>query len=133
MNVQYKVRDFKASPLVIGTRGSALAIAQAKETRRRLMIAHDLFQEAFEIRIIQTKGDLVQDRPLSEIGGKGLFTQEIEDSLLIGEIDIAVHSMKDMPTFLPDGLSISTVLPREDVRDSFVSRKYATMNELSEG
>ena len=133
MNVQYKVRDFKASPLVIGTRGSALAIAQAKETRRRLMIAHDLFEEAFEIRIIQTKGDLVQDRPLSEIGGKGLFTQEIEDSLLIGEIDIAVHSMKDMPTFLPDGLSISTVLPREDVRDSFVSRKYATMNELSEG
>jgi hydroxymethylbilane synthase len=133
MNAQYKVRDYYASPIVIGTRGSPLAVAQAEETRSRLMSAHGLFENAFLIKIIQTTGDMVQDRPLSEIGGKGLFTVEIEDSLLSGAIDIAVHSMKDMPTSLPSGLTISTVLPREDVRDSFVSLKYRTINELPKG
>ena len=133
MNAQYKLRDYYASPIVIGTRGSPLAVAQAQETRSCLMNAHGLSENAFLIKIIQTTGDLVQDRPLSEIGGKGLFTVEIEDSLLSGSIDIAVHSMKDMPTTLPSGLTISTVLPREDVRDSFVSLKYRTIHELPKG
>ena len=133
MGAQYKERDYHVRPLVIGTRGSPLAIAQAEETRSRLMSAHGLSQNAFVIKIIQTTGDIVQDRPLSEIGGKGLFTVEIEDSLLDGSIDIAVHSMKDMPTYLPSGLTISTVLPREDVRDSFVSLKYKTIDELPKG
>ena len=133
MNVQYKVRDYKEMPLIIGTRGSPLAVAQAKETRNRLMIAHGLPETAFIIKIIQTTGDLVQDRPLSEIGGKGLFTFEIEESLANGSIDIAVHSMKDMPTVLPDGLIISTILEREDVRDSFVSRKFNSIRELPNG
>ena len=133
MNAQYKVRDYYTSPIVIGTRGSPLAVAQAEETRSRLMSAHGLSKNAFLIKIIQTTGDMVQDRPLSEIGGKGLFTVEIEDSLLSGSIDIAVHSMKDMPTSLPSGLTISTVLPREDVRDSFVSLKYRTIDELPKG
>ena len=133
MNAQYKVRDYHLSPLVIGTRGSPLAVAQAEETRSRLMSAHRLPENAFLIKIIQTTGDMVQDRPLSEIGGKGLFTVEIEESLLNGSIDIAVHSMKDMPTSLPVGLTISTVLPREDVRDSFVSIKYKSIDELPKG
>ena len=85
-------------PLKIGTRGSPLALAQAHETRDRLMAAHDLPEDAFEIVVIKTTGDRVQDRPLKEIGGKGLFTREIEEALLDGGIDIAVHSMKDMPT-----------------------------------
>ena len=133
MDAQYKVRDYSISPFVIGTRGSPLAVAQAEETRNRLMNAHKLPKTAFLIKIIQTTGDRVQDRPLSEIGGKGLFTVEIEESLLNGSIDLAVHSMKDMPTSLPSGLIISTVLPREDARDSFVSIKYKTIDELPKG
>ncbi len=133
MNTQYKVRDYNEAPLVIGTRGSPLAVAQAEETRLRLMNAHGLPETAFVIKIIQTTGDLVQDRPLSEIGGKGLFTVEIEESLINGSIDIAVHSMKDMPTQLPDGLTISTLLLREDVRDSFISRKFKKIKDLPEG
>ncbi len=133
MDSQDKVRDYKLKPLVIGTRGSPLAVAQAKETRNLLMKAHSLPKEAFFIKIIQTTGDIVQDRPLSEIGGKGLFTVEIEASLMDGSIDIAVHSMKDMPTSLPAGLTISTILPREDVRDSFVSRKFKKISELPSG
>ena len=85
------------TPLRIGTRGSPLALAQAEETRARLMAAHDLPESAFAIQVIKTTGDRVLDRPLGEIGGKGLFTKEIEDALLAGGIDIAVHSMKDMP------------------------------------
>ncbi len=108
------------APLRIGTRGSPLALAQAHETRDRLARAHDLPETAFEIVVIQTTGDAVQDRALSEIGGKGLFTKEIEEGLLAGRIDIAVHSMKDMPTVLPDGLAILCLLPREDVRDVLI-------------
>ena len=133
MNVQYKERDFNKNPLVIGTRGSPLAIAQAEETRRRLMTNHSMPQKFFKIRVIKTTGDLVQNRALSEIGGKGLFTKEIEELLFDRKIDIAVHSMKDMPTVLPGELTISTVLPREDVRDSFVSIKYKSINELPIG
>ena len=108
-------------PLRIGTRGSPLALAQAHETRDRLMAAHGLPEAAFEIVVIRTTGDRVLDRPLSEIGGKGLFTREIEEALIEGAIDVAVHSMKDMPTLQPEGLVIDCLLPREDVRDAFVS------------
>lgn len=94
--------------LKIGTRSSALALAQAEETRARLMVAHGLSEADVEIVPMSTQGDRIQDRALSEIGGKGLFTQEIEDALLQGRIDIAVHSSKDMPTVLPEGLHLST-------------------------
>lgn len=126
MTTQYSID----SPLKIGTRGSPLALAQAYETRARLMEAHGLAEDAFTIEVIQTTGDAVQDRPLSEIGGKGLFTKEIEQALLDGRIDIAVHSMKDVATVLPDPLIIDCVLPREDVRDAFISRKYKSIEEL---
>jgi len=129
MSKQYTTEN----TLKIGTRGSPLALAQARETRSRLMVAHDLPEDAFEIIVIQTTGDAIQNKPLSEIGGKGLFTLEIEEMLHSGGIDIAVHSMKDMPTVLPDGLVLSTVLPREDVRDAFISLKYKTIEELPFG
>ncbi|MCB2128683.1 MAG: hydroxymethylbilane synthase [Rhodobacteraceae bacterium] len=124
-------------PLKIGTRGSPLALAQAFETRSRLMAAHGLSEDSCEIVIIKTTGDdralIAADRPLKEIGGKGLFTKEIEDALLSGEIDIAVHSMKDMPVEQPAGLIIDCYLPREDVRDAFVSPVAASLGDLREG
>lgn len=120
-------------PLKIGTRGSKLALAQAYETRDRLMKAHGLPAEAFDIVVIRTTGDRVTDRPLKEIGGKGLFTREIEEALADGGIDIAVHSMKDMPTLQPDGMVIDCLLPREDARDAFVSPHVASISELPEG
>ena len=121
------------SPLKIGTRGSPLALAQAYETRSRLSKAFDLPEEAFEIVVIKVTGDAIQDRPLKEIGGKGLFTREIEEDLLSTKIDIAVHSMKDMPTIQPEGLILDTYLPREDVRDAFVSPTLKGIAELAEG
>ncbi len=117
----------------IGTRGSKLALAQAHETRDRLMKAHGWAEEDIEIVVIRTTGDAVQDRPLAEIGGKGLFTKEIEEALLDGRIDIAVHSMKDVPAFLPPGLAIAACLPREDVRDAFLSPVAETIDDLPEG
>jgi hydroxymethylbilane synthase len=120
-------------PLKIGTRGSPLALAQAYETRERLGIAFDLPNEAFEIVIIKTTGDRVLDRPLKDIGGKGLFTREIEDALLRGDIDTAVHSMKDMPVDQPAGLVLDTYLPREDVRDAFISPRVSGLAELAAG
>ena len=121
------------APLKIGTRGSPLALAQARETRARLAHAFDLHQEAFEIVVIKTTGDAILDRPLKEIGGKGLFTREIEDDMLAGKIDIAVHSMKDMPVLQPEGLVLETYLPREDVRDAFVSPHAKAIADLVEG
>ena len=121
------------APLKIGTRGSPLALAQAYETLQRLMRAYDLPEEAFEIVVIKVTGDAIQDRPLKEIGGKGLFTREIEEDLLSEKIDIAVHSMKDMPTLQPDGLILDTYLPREDVRDAFVSPTLTGIADLREG
>ena len=126
-------RPTPASPLKIGTRGSPLALAQAHETRARLMAAFDLPEEAFAIVVIKVTGDAIQDRPLKEIGGKGLFTREIEEALLDGSIDIAVHSMKDMPVLQPAGLLLDTYLPREDVRDAFVAQDAATLKDLPEG
>ncbi len=117
----------------IGTRGSPLALAQAHEVRARLMAAHGLAEAAFEIRVIKTTGDRIQDRPLSEAGGKGLFTKEIEEALFAGDIDLGVHSMKDMQTVLPDGLGIGAVLQREDVRDAFISFKYGSLSEMPKG
>jgi hydroxymethylbilane synthase len=97
------------------------------------MTAFDLPEGAFEIVVIKTTGDRILDRPLKEIGGKGLFTREIEDDLLSGAIDIAVHSMKDMPVAQPDGLVLTTYLPREDVRDAFVSLDGGKLADLREG
>ncbi|MBZ9989766.1 hydroxymethylbilane synthase [Mesorhizobium sp. BH1-1-5] len=119
--------------LKIGTRGSPLALAQAHETRARLMQAHGLPEQAFEVMPISTSGDRIQDRPLSEAGGKGLFTKEIEEALLDGRIDIAVHSSKDMPTVLPDGLELITFLPREDARDAFIGKTVKRIADLPHG
>ncbi|MBA4129836.1 MAG: hydroxymethylbilane synthase [Hyphomicrobium sp.] len=117
----------------IGTRGSALALAQAHEVKGRLMAAHGLPEAAFEIVIIKTTGDMILDRPLSEVGGKGLFTKEIEEALFEKRIDLAVHSMKDMQTALPNGLVIGATLPREDVRDAFISLKHKSFDSLPQG
>jgi hydroxymethylbilane synthase len=119
--------------LRIGTRGSPLALAQARMVRTALAQAHGWNEDAVEINVIRTSGDRIQDRPLSEVGGKGLFTKEIEDALSSGAIDLAVHSAKDMPTLLPDGLMLAACLPREDVRDVFISRKAAHLRDLPRG
>jgi hydroxymethylbilane synthase len=122
-----------ARPLKIGTRGSPLALAQAHETRARLMASMDLAEDAFAVVVIKVTGDRVQDRPLKEIGGKGLFTREIEEALLDGAIDVAVHSMKDMPTDQPAGLTLDTFLPREDVRDAFITLDGRAIADLPDG
>src|SRR5438552_12716290 len=122
-----------AAVVRIGTRGSPLALAQAEMVRSRFAAAHGLAPECIEIKVIRTTGDAIQDRPLAEAGGKGLFTKEIEEALIAGTIDLAVHSAKDMPTMLPRGLVISAVLPREDVRDVFISRKAKALLGLPQG
>ena len=126
-----------AQPLRIGTRGSPLALAQAHETRSRLMAAFDLPEAAFEIVVIKTTGDdrslIDADKPLKDLGGKGLFTREIEDDMLSGKIDIAVHSMKDMPVLQPGGLVLECYLPREDVRDAFVALGHDSLANLPAG
>ena len=110
-----------------------MALWQAHEVRRSLMAAHGLPEDAFAIVVIKVLGDQILDRALKDIGGKGLFTREIEDALLVGSIDIAVHSMKDMPTQQPAGLILDCYLPREDVRDAFVSPIVATLDDLPQG
>lgn len=125
-----------ASPLLrIGTRGSPLALAQAAELRERLAAAHpDLAApDAIAIVTIRTTGDRVRDRTLAAVGGKGLFTKELEEALLDGAIDLAVHSMKDVPTALPEGLEIVCHLPREDPRDAFFSPHAAGLAGLPAG
>jgi len=117
----------------IGTRGSKLALVQAHQVQARLMAAHHLDAADFDVVIIKTSGDMIQDKALSAFGGKGLFTKEIEEALLDGGIDLAVHSMKDMPTKLPAGLSIPCLLSREDVRDAFISLKARRLADLPEG
>jgi len=122
------------TPLIrIGTRGSKLALAQAHETRNRLMTAHGLDEGAVEIVTIATTGDRIRDRPLAEIGGKGLFTKEIEEALFSGAIDLAVHSMKDMPAAIPEGLEIAAYLPREDARDALISPVARRIADLPQG
>ena len=117
----------------IGTRGSPLALAQAHEVRNRLALAHRIAPERIAIRTIRTSGDAIQDRPLFDVGGKGLFTKEIEEALLAGSIDLAVHSSKDVPTFLPDATWLSAFLPREDVRDVFISPRASSLQGLPAG
>lgn len=118
------------APWRIGTRGSPLALVQARSVRARLALALGVNEEAIEIRIIRTSGDAIQDRPLAEEGGKGLFTKEIEEALLDGGIDLAVHSAKDMPTVPPAGLMLAACLEREDPRDVFISRKAKSLADL---
>ncbi|MGA2129748.1 MAG: hydroxymethylbilane synthase [Xanthobacteraceae bacterium] len=122
-----------SSFLRIGTRGSPLALAQAHEVRDRLARAHGVDPAAIAIVVIRTSGDRIQDRPLSEVGGKGLFTKEIEEALVAGTIDLAVHSAKDMPTVLPEGLVLAVCLEREDVRDALISHKAFSLVDLREG
>jgi len=121
--------------LRIGTRGSPMALVQAGMVRDHLIAAHaDLAAPgALEIVVIRTTGDRVQDRPLHEIGGKGLFTKEIEEALIAGTIDLAVHSMKDVATWLPPGLEIACLLARDDPRDAFLSPRARTLRELPPG
>jgi len=131
--VQSATSSATRSSLVIGTRGSPLALAQANQVRGRLAAAHALDADAITLEVIRTTGDRIHDRPLTEAGGKGLFTKEIEEALIAGAIDLAVHSAKDMPTILPPGLRIAGVLEREDARDVFISRKAKTLGELPRG
>src|SRR5215211_5542574 len=119
--------------LAIGTRGSPLALAQAHEAQDRLAGALGWDKAQLPLSIIKTTGDTIQDRPLSEAGGKGLFTKELDLALAEGAIDLAVHSAKDLPTVLPDGLVIAGYLPREDVRDAFISRLATSIAALPRG
>lgn len=117
----------------IGTRGSPLALAQAEEVKRRLHAAEALAPDAALIVPIRTTGDRITDRPLADAGGKGLFTKEIDEALIVGSIDLAVHSAKDLPTRLAPGIAIAACLPRADVRDAFISQTAGTLAELPKG
>jgi hydroxymethylbilane synthase len=119
--------------LRIGTRGSPLARAQTELVRARLAAANALDPAEIEIVVIRTSGDAVRDRLLADVGGKGLFTKEIEEALLAGAIDLAVHSAKDVPTFLPDGLTLAAYPERADPRDAFVSTRVDRLGELAPG
>ncbi|MDJ1159784.1 hydroxymethylbilane synthase [Chelatococcus sp. SYSU_G07232] len=119
--------------LVLGTRGSPLALAQAREVQASLAAALGVALDHIALSLIKTTGDTIQDRALAEAGGKGLFTKELDASLLDGRIDLAVHSAKDMPTVLPEGLVIAGYLPREDVRDALISIKAKSLGELPSG
>ncbi|MBI4046505.1 MAG: hydroxymethylbilane synthase [Devosia nanyangense] len=119
--------------LRIGTRGSQLALAQANLVRRLLAEAHGVKEDAIAVEVITTSGDRITNRPLSEVGGKGLFTKEIEAALLDNQIDLAVHSSKDVATRLPAGLELAAFLPREDVRDAFVSLVARDLDGLPQG
>ena len=121
------------SKIRIGTRGSPLALIQAETLRRALADAHPAIAGRLAIEVITTTGDRVRDRALSEIGGKGLFTKEIEAALQDGSIHLAVHSMKDMPTWLPDGLAIVCQLPREDARDALIAKGARSIDALGRG
>lgn len=123
----------QAPILRLGTRGSALALVQANLVARLLRDAHGWAEGAVEVRVITTSGDRLKDVPLSTAGGKGLFSREIEAAMLAGEIDLGVHSSKDLSTVLPDGLVLAAFLEREDVRDAFVSRVAASVDELPQG
>lgn len=122
-----------AGRFVIGTRGSPLALAQAREFAARLAEAQGWQREELPLDIIRTTGDAIRDRPLSEAGGKGLFTKEIDEAQLQSRIDYAIHSAKDLPNELPEGLVIAGYLPREDTRDALISRGPASIAELPQG
>ena len=122
----------QTKPYKIGTRGGALALIQAEDVRKKLMLAHDLPESAFEIVILSTKADRMTNQPLFEIGGKGLFTLELEEKLIDGSLDFAVHCVKDMATKLPEGLYLSAYLEREDPRDVLIGGAANTISELPE-
>ncbi len=117
--------------LRIATRKSPLALWQAEHVRARLQEAHSGL--VVELVTMSTQGDRILDSPLAKIGGKGLFVKELEQRMLAGDADIAVHSMKDVPAELPDGLEIGAILEREDPREAFVSNRYANVNSLPQG
>jgi hydroxymethylbilane synthase len=119
------------SRLIIGSRGSKLALVQANWVKERLEAQHPNLD--VEIIVIKTSGDIFTEAPLSQIGGKGLFTKEIEEALLAQKIDLAVHSLKDLPTVLPHGLCLTAVSQREDARDALISGKYKSLDELPNG
>lgn len=119
--------------LTLGTRGSPLALAQAHMTAQVLISAHGWPREAVALDVIRTTGDATQDRPLSEIGGKGLFTKEIDAAQLEGRVHLAVHSAKDLPTILPHGLVIAGYLPRADIRDALIAPRWKTLGHLPHG
>ena len=123
----------QTKPFRIGTRGSPLALAQAHEARDRLMSTHDLPEGMFEIVVLTTRGDRITDRSLAEIGGKGLFTAELEQALRDGRIDLAVHSLKDLPTEEPPGLVLGAISLRDDARDCLVARDGLSFDELPAG
>ena len=120
-------------PLLIGTRGSPLALWQARHVWVRLLEAAHLGEGAIGLSVITTSGDRIKDKPLRDFGGKGLFTKEIDEALLRGDVDMAVHSMKDVETDLPAGLCIAAILPRGDVRDAFISTKAPSLAGLPPG
>jgi len=122
-----------ARPLLIGTRGSPLALWQARHVRARLTETHGLAEGDVDLSVITTSGDRIKDKPLREFGGKGLFTKEIDEALLRGDVAMAVHSMKDLETELPAELCIAAVLSRADVRDAFISNKAPSLAELPQG
>jgi porphobilinogen deaminase len=129
------LHPMRSSPLRIGTRASPLALAQTDTVRRLLLQRHpDLATAgAIEVVAIRTSGDRVQDRTLAELGGKGLFTRELDDAMLSGAIDLAVHSVKDVPTWLPEGLLLAAFLPREDPRDALITRGAPSLAALPAG
>src|SRR6185369_5315433 len=124
-----------ASLLRLGTRGSKLALVQTGLVRAALAraVPELAAPDAIEVVTIKTTGDAIQDRPLSEAGGKGLFVKEIEEALFAGRIDAAVHSMKDMPTLQPAGLVIASFLPREDARDVLIAGAVTRIADLKQG
>lgn len=119
--------------LRIGTRGSPLALAQTAAMRDALAAAHGWEPASLEIVAIRTTGDAITDRPLGEVGGKGLFTRELDQAMIEGRIDLAVHSAKDLPTRLPDELCIAGYMAREDVRDALISAKASRIADLPRG
>ena len=131
MNRKPKTENRKPSSIRLGTRGSALALVQANWVKARLEERHPGL--AVELVIIKTSGDKLKDVPLAQVGGKGLFIKEIEEALFAGQVDLAVHSLKDMPAVVPEGLVIAAVPPREDWRDAFISNSYAMLADIPPG
>ncbi|MFP5506475.1 MAG: hydroxymethylbilane synthase [Gammaproteobacteria bacterium] len=119
------------SAIRIATRKSALALWQAEHVRQGLQLHHPGLE--VELVTMTTRGDQILDSPLAKVGGKGLFVKELEQALMDGRADIAVHSMKDVPVELPEGLALAVILEREDPRDAFVSNRHATLDELPQG
>jgi hydroxymethylbilane synthase len=125
------LKTISTSTIRIGTRGSALALAQSRWVAAQISGRHPGCR--VELVVIKTTGDKIQDVPLAQIGGKGLFIKEIEEALLKGQVDLAVHSLKDMPAEVPEGLMLGAVPRREDCRDAFISSRYASLAEIPAG